>query len=683
MSVFSITRSRSRTINRTDIQWLTVLMLLAQLPHALYLPWWIGICGLAIVGSYFLAWHASDDRWLVLIKKTHVFSLVALLAAVAVRLHYGYFLGRDPCVAFLFLLTACKFAESRNHKDASLLICLCGFLLLTQYFYSQNILAGLFSLPAVIAIGGCLYTLGNHQSSVPVGSKLKLVTKLLLQGIPVAALLFFLFPRLPGPLWSLPDDARAQTGLSNTMTPGSISDLSKSDEVAFRVEFDGNIPNHQDLYWRGPVLTRFDGREWSMQHRLRAIKLPPAPESSISYTVTLQPNYQRWLFALDMPTSLPRQITANTGSGLQQSSVDEPGQGQPLARLTNDRQLLSNKPVSSIIRYRQQSTPSGHFADYDASSVANTQIAGQNAKADAFARKTRSNSASDAAYVEKVLQWFREEPFHYTLQPPLLGHSPIDEFLFESRRGFCEHYASAFTYLMRAAGVPARVVTGYQGGQMNEDYMIVRQSDAHAWSEVWINGSWNRVDPTAAVAPSRVQSGLADSLSSNEPIPSLARKSAGWLRQMQLQWDSLNHDWHRLVVDFNNESQLAIWQKLGFSTPKPWQVVVIVLLFTGIWCLLILRIKLSLPRRKEASQKLWHNYCRRLARAGLPIGKTEGPADYQQRVMARWPEHQPVLGPLTSNLIQLRYGNPDDRQRQQLIALSQKALNELSRSKLS
>ncbi|MBX2826408.1 MAG: DUF3488 and transglutaminase-like domain-containing protein, partial [Gammaproteobacteria bacterium] len=554
-------------LQRHTVGWLAALVLLAQVPHYLHLPWWISFLAALLVLFRLQGLNKPallHSHW----KTTLGVALAAGLSAFVLRYHYGYFLGRDPCVAFLFLLVSFKFVETRTTKDGTLVICLSGFLLLTQYFYAQNIISALVTLPAVLVLGGTLLNLRDSNRSETIGRSLTLTAKMLLQGLPIAAALFLLFPRLPAPLWNLPDDALAQTGLSGSMSPGTISTLSMSDDVAFRVEFDGRVPAPAQRYWRGPVLGVFDGREWTTNS---SATLRPASlsienkrsrgrpdQSSITgstYTVTLEPHRQRWLFALDVADALPTALV---------SGNDIP---RALGYMQINRQLIAPEPINTTLRYRQSSTLENHFVDPSPATTMNTQLAGNNIAAESFAREMRLRYPDDKAYTTAILQWFHNEPFHYTLQPDLLGDRPVDEFLFATRRGFCEHYASAFVYLLRAASIPARVVTGYLGGKMNGDYMIVRQSDAHAWAEVWIDGSWHRYDPTSAVAPERVDEGLSSSVPATDPVPALAGNSPGWLRALHLRWDALDYRWKAAVVNFNNNSQQKFWQSLGFNTP--------------------------------------------------------------------------------------------------------------------
>ncbi len=630
-------------MNPRSIRALAILILLAQLPHVLHLPLWVSIMGCGVV-----ALKLFEEKLPKLVKKLVLSSagmtVVAILGAVLIKLHFGYMLGRDPCVALLFILVSAKFAEIRKTSDAVLLMCLACFLLLTQYFYSQSFLSALITLPAVFALGNALAVVRDPRDARPAQQNIQLVVKLLLQGAPLALFLFLLFPRLPGPLWSLPDDATAKTGLSDSMAPGTISSLSLSDAVAFRVDFQNGIPTPAQRYWRGPVLSDFDGRKWQKGERSVDVIPPESVGTTLDYTVTLQPNQQNWLFALDHPTTLPS------------SNTDDPNQQRVLGRLTGDHQLLSLNKVSSVMQYRQQSSLSSAYRPAFAPTDLMTQTAGVNVKTEAFANKLRKKHRSDTAYANAVLEWFNQEDFHYTLQPSLLGDTPVDEFLFGTKRGFCEHYASAFVVLLRAASIPARVVTGYLGGEMNGDYMIVRQSDAHAWTEAYINGRWQRYDPTAAVAPQRVEQGMAAALPDDEPVPRMARNNANWLKNFQLSMDKFNHQWQRMVVDFNNHSQTELWEKLGFPKPKLWHLTLLVLLISGVWCVFILGLPLrNSGQTKSGVEKLWDKYCAVLNQQGIQRLPDETAHQFVYRAAKQSGSKHDKILQLGLQLIRLRF----------------------------
>ena len=386
----------------------------------------------------------------------------------------------------------------------------------------------------------------------------------MLQGIPLAALLFVLFPRLAGPLWGSPADAGARTGLSDRMSPGAITELSLSDAVAFRVSFHGAPPDPRARYWRGPVFSRFDGREWSASFRLQSGRFATREGPVIDYTVTLEPHGKLWLFALEHPASLPRPAVedATTLSAL-----------NDIAFLTHDQQILARTTVNQTVRYAQRSVLQGSVLPLAGDANDNLQLARNNARTASFARELRERTGSDRAFIAAILARFHDEPYVYTLTPPLLegDPDPVDAFLFDTRRGFCEHYAGAFVVLLRAAGIPSRVVTGYQGGEMSPggEYMIVRQSDAHAWAEAIVDGKWQRFDPTGAVSPSRVELGLGAALPAGEPVPYLARLEMTWLKSLRLHWDSINYQWQRGVVGFNIERQRDFLREFGLDNAHP------------------------------------------------------------------------------------------------------------------
>jgi hypothetical protein len=274
--------------------------------------------------------------------------------------------------------------------------------------------------------------------------------------------------------------------------------------------------------------------------------------------------------------------------------------------------------------------------------------------------------------VRAVLQHFRDEPFVYTLAPPLYEGEPVDEFLFGARRGFCEHYASAFVVMMRAAGIPARVVTGYQGGEINPrgGYLIVRQSDAHAWAEAIIDGEWRRIDPTAAVSPLRVERGIGAALPENDQVPLLARLDGGWLKTVELAWDSVNHQWRRNVVDFDFHRQRALWREMDIDTVEPWRIMAVVALIAGAWAAAVLGWLTLKRRRQERALVLWDTVCRRLARAGLVRQPHEGPLAYAIRAADRWPQFAIALHAIGQSFAMLRYGDTAARPRERAAMLA-------------
>jgi len=646
---------------RLQLGWLAALILCAQLPLWPHLPPWVVAVGSGLVAARLLM---PADRGIPAKIRLWLLPVLALAVALGLRANYGYFLARDPCVAFLYALLGIKFIETRSPRDATLLACLALFLLLTRFFYGQAIGSAALSLPAVLVLGGTLAALRDPASAARGWyAPLVATARMLFQGVPLAALLFVLFPRLAGPLWGAPAEAGARTGLSDSMEPGSISSLSLSDAVAFRVDFVGRPPPSAQRYWRGPVLSRFDGVQWSAPLRLPGIHAPERGPA-IEYTVTMEPNNRPWLFALEHAAGLPRPPLDDVTAPIAAQRT--------LAILTDDDQLFAATPVTQTIRYTQRSVLSDRFRSSSPRDARiNLQLPRGNPRSVAFARDLRERAGSDRAFIVAVLDWFRREPFVYTLAPPLLQGDRVDDFLFDTRRGFCEHYAGAFVFLLRAARIPARVVTGYQGGEINPDggYLIVRDSDAHAWTEALLDGVWWRLDPTAAVAPSRIERGLGAALPQGEPVPYLARMDMTFLKALRLRWDAVNYQWQRSVVGFNLQRQREVLRDLGLESARPWQLVVLVGALAFAWGVALLGVSRAGRVRADPACALWLRLCRRLARAGLPRRPSEGPLAYAARAAERWPRWAATLERIGDTYAALRYGPADGTARERIAAL--------------
>jgi len=612
--------------------------LLAVAPNAQWLPTWVSAAAGAL-----LAWRAVivlrhgslPPRWLLV--------LLTLGTAAGVFLSYRTIMGRDPGVTLLALLLFLKLMETRAWRDVFVVAFLVYFVALANFFYSQSIpIAGLMLATVTVATTALV---GFAAPQRPLVDDLKTAGRMLAQAGPVMLLLFFLFPRVQGPLWGLPQDAyTGVTGLSDTMSPGTISALSLSDAIAFRVRFESATPPRGQLYWRGPVMTDFDGTTWrSALPQLRRDMRLDASGTPIDYEVTLEPHNRSWMFALEMPTRLP-----------------------PTARLTSDYVAISLVPIRSRFRYEMRSSP--QFQARSGAAPADLAAAlelpgGVDPRARALAREWRDAFPDAAAIVRRAIEFFRSNRFEYTLQPPALGRDSVDEFLFDTRQGFCEHFASSFVFLMRAAGVPARVVTGYQGGDTNpvDGYMIVRQADAHAWAEVWLETSgWTRVDPTAAAIPVRVELGITAAAPAGAPL--LMRKGLGWLRSLRNNWDALTNQWNQWVLGYNPERQLEMLSRLGVRQPS-WETMTLTLFWSVGGVLLSVALWLLRGvRRDDAAQRAWLRFCDKLARAGLARQDSEGPLDYAGRVSRRFPESEAAIHAITGLYVDQRYGAAADAQ---------------------
>jgi transglutaminase-like putative cysteine protease len=514
---------------------------------------------------------------------------------------------------------------------------------MSNLLYSQEISLVAYLFAVVVVMLASQVMIHRQHAGLKALASLRLAGKMVLQAIPVMLVLFVLFPRIPGPLWGLPKDAyQGRTGLSEEMMPGTVSELSKSDAVAFRARFTGAVPPPRELYWRGPVLWNFDGRRWTSGEG------PPsnapvsfAPEGAVvEYSVILEPSNRIWLFALDLPASLP-----------------------PRATMTPSFQVLRDQPVNEVYRYEMRSYPTYRTGDLTA--VERTRALRLpprgNPRARALAAEWRERDSRPEALVNAALALFREQAFYYTLTPPLLGVDSVDDFLFRTRQGFCEHYASAFVFLMRAAGVPARVVTGYQGGERNAlgDYLIVRQADAHAWAEVWLEGrGWVRVDPTAAVAPNRVQQGLYAAVADPGQLPFLVRRGGDgeWLRQLAMGWDSLNNSWNEWVLAYGPDRQKEFLSGLGFG-PVDWgEMTVALTVALGLFGLLAAGLRWRKRGPRDPVVRAWQRFCARLARRGLARGPQEGPLAFTERVAVSQPELAVPVRQIGQLYAALRYG---------------------------
>ena len=629
-----------REISLNLLHWLLVPLGLAMALHLPHFPLWLTllIAG-AGIWRYLIARYGwrMPSPWLLV--------PLALAGAVGILASYHGMFGRDASVALLALMLALKLMETRTHRDCVLLVFSGFFLVITVFLFQQSIAMGLFMLVPVAGLTAAL--LGASHANGNLGWRLqaKTAAKLLAQAVPVMLALFLLFPRVPGPLWGVPQDAyRGMSGLSDSMAPGEISELSLSSAVAFRVQFAGPSPPGNRLYWRGPVLWYFDGRRWSPGSPGRSLESLSARGALTRYAVTLEPHNRNWLFALDMPAALP-----------------------PDAGLSRDRQLLSQRPVRTRMRYEVASSLDytlGAELDARARRLALQLPRQGNPHSRAMARGWAESGVEPSEIVERALRMYREQDFVYTLTPPRLGADGMDDFLFGTRRGFCEHYAGSFVYLMRAAGVPARVVTGYQGGERNPigDYFIVRQSDAHAWAEVWLQGrGWVRVDPTAAVSPLRVEAGIGDALPHSDSLPLLARRDATWLRELYLNWDALNNGWNQWVLGYNQQRQADLWSRLTGQRPS-WQALAAALM--AILAVIVLALSFFLLRNKRRRlpplQRFYQTFLRKLEKVGLQRQPGEGPQDFGQRVAAQLPAQAAAIERISAAYARLRYRDTAD-----------------------
>ncbi len=618
--------------------WVVTALALSLLPHVANVPIWIVLFA-AVTAAWRIA--AQVRGWKLPPKWLRI--VVVVLAVVSVLAGYRTLNGLEAGTALLVLMAASKLLETRDRRDLTVLLFISFVLLFAALLYEQGLMQLPYMLVAVWLLTATLMRVHQTTSRMPMREAMRMTAKMLLLSLPVAVAFFLLFPRLPGQFWALPARAGATSGINDEISPGDVSELSLSSGIAFRVTFTGSPPPPAERYWRGVVLHDFDGRTWR-RPRGRFSTTPTVEPSGqeYDYRVTLEPNNRNWLFSLDLPTRWP------TTRAFQ----------------SYDFQLLSAETISSPTSYRVRS-----HTQYTMTSELpmmqrnmDTALPGErNPRTRELARTLRAEHPDAVEFVQAVLQKFRNEEYFYTLEPPRLEADSVDDFLFNTRRGFCEHFASAFTALMRAGGVPARIVAGYQGGQYNPmgDYLIVRQSDAHAWSEVWIEGrGWVRVDPTAAVAPERIEQGLDAAVPEDEPVPGRMFGGNRMVLNLQLAWDALNSAWQNNVVEYDDTLQRSLFSTLGFDDVD-WRSLGLLLtaslaaFFVALSAWLAWRFK---PRMQDPAAQAYAQLCRKLGSGNLPRRPHEGPVDYLTRVGVARPELRADLDELRALYVSLRYG---------------------------
>lgn len=636
----------ARPLTRGMTMALVASLALALAPHAPRVPPWIAMTAGGVVAlRAVFAWRGYR------LPPTALLVVLGIASAFGTWLSYGLLWGRDAAVGLLILMLCLKLLELRTSRDAFVVVLLGYFVVLTDFLYSQTMPTALYLLACVWVLTACL--LASQRSSnrpIALTSTLRSAASLLAQAAPLMLVFFLLFPRIQGPLWGLPQaTTSAVSGLSDTMSPGSISSLGLSDAVAFRVEFTTPVPGPDRLYWRGPVLWDFDGRTWR-QGETPALTGPATDPagSPIRYHVTLEPHHMRWMFAADVP--------------LRQADG---------AQLTGDLQLLALRPIRNRVRYEMESATRYRLRPNEVPRLLQRALTlpdGANPRTRALARQLREASVDARDVIQRALALFREQPFFYTLVPPELGRHSIDEFLFDSRRGFCEHFASSFAFLMRAAGIPARIVTGYQGGNINPlgNYLIVRQSDAHAWVEVWLpEEGWIRIDPTAAVSPQRIEHGIAAAMPAGEPLPFLVRTDSVWLRRVRFTFDAVANGWNQWVLGYDPERQLQALRSLGVARPSWRDLAAGLVVFTAA---VIAVLAFSLLRGLRSASRdpvvaAWQRFSRKLSAAGVPAQATEGPTDYARRAALALPERAAEIRTIGELYVRLRYGRAPDADR--------------------
>jgi transglutaminase-like putative cysteine protease len=622
--------ARLQTLPREARDTLFLLLVIAWvlLPQVSELPWWCSALAATMLlwrGRLAFSARALPGRWWLL--------GLLVISIGATLLTHRTLLGRDAGVTLIVILLALKTLELRARRDAFVVFFLSFFMMLTNFFYSQSLLTA-FSM--LLGLLGLLTALVNAHMPVgkpPLLQAAKTASWMALLGAPVMVLLFVLFPRI-APLWGVPSDAMTgRSGLSATMQVGTIASLALDESIAMRIRFEGRPPPQRNLYFRGPVLSSFDGREWRPSYSSRfpaRYKLADnltVQGPAVSYEVTLEPTSRPWLFVME-------------------AAVESPVVPGHQTRMNSDLQWLTNRPITDLLRYKVQSHPAFRHGP-EKQEVGLQEFVelppGFNPRTLALATEIRRDpryaQAGTPALVQAVMDRLRTGGYTYTLEPGVYGANTADEFWFDRKQGFCEHIASAFVILMRAMDVPARIVTGYQGGEANsvDGFWVLRQSDAHAWTEVWQAGQgWVRVDPTSAVAPGRT--GAFQRLAAPQGLVSqaLGNFSPTLAAQLRATWEAVNNRWNQWILNYTQGKQLQLLKDIGFESPS-WEDLAYVLL--GI----IVAVSLA-----GAAWTLWERTQhdpwlrllgrarKQLAKAGLTSHAATSPRQLALQVMERY-----------------------------------------------
>lgn len=639
-------KSMNSVQNKSILIFLLASIGLIAFPHINHIP-------KAVFAFFYLllSWRFIGiwkQNWLP--NKPVIFLLTVCGLALLYSQYHGVF-GRDAGTRLFVTALALKLLEIKSERDLYLITYLAFIVAASQFLYEQSLLMAayiLFVCSILLATLVCL-----NSTKLQPFTALKTAGIILVQAIPMAVILFILFPRVEAPKWMLFNEKhQAKAGLSDSMEPGSISDLGMSDELVFRVKFTGALPPPPQRYWRGPVLSYTDGKKWTQVKDLRFRPILDKPVFTglpYQYTLLMEPQDKNWVFALEMPADYALPLSQN--ANYQLVTLENPDK-------RTEYKITSypgyNTGAITRIEYKDAMQLPGDPSD----------------KIKQLVKQLHGFDSTSDYFINELLNHFRKEDFHYTLTPPLMEENPLETFLFETRYGFCSHYAAAFVYLLRVANIPARVVTGYQGGELNKvgNFLEIRQADAHAWAEVWLeNKGWVRFDPTAAIAPERIERNInIDQLMPGGIInymPADAAQAAfNWLKQSRQLWSNIDYHWQRWVINYDNKNQSGFLSSLGITDIKAmlyWMVGSIGLITALLSWLLLYQKQQAI----DPVVRLYNRFCQKIAKRGLLRGPCEGAKDFAGRVKIKLPEKATSIDQITDLFIKLHYGKnstPDD-----------------------
>lgn len=620
---------------------------LAAMPHLFSLPAWVTISFLAALATKYLLVKYSQNSIGNLLPK-----LLAVPAVALIYLQFNSLLGLEASISLLVVMLGMKILELKDYRDAMLCLFLGFFVVVTVFLFHQELITLPYLIATTVLQFLALTKLNDITGTQPTKLQLKTTFKVCIFSLPYVLVMFVLFPRLDSPLWSLPgNNPQSRTGMSESMMPGQFSKLISSTEPVFRVTFNTDIPEKSSLYWRGPVLTKFDGNRWSRRSTRISDKPPEISHLSkpLHYRMTLESQQNnKWLFPLDMPMNLDNSIQVNRD-------------GETKTKKLIRKAIAFN--FNSVLEYKLNYKA-------DAKELLEALQLPKN-----IAPKTRKlarelfASAGDnkALFVDHVMNRFTTQPYSYTLDPMPLSADYIDSFMIDTMEGFCEHYSSSFVVMMRAVGIPARVVTGYQGGEFNSqaNYMLIRQSDAHAWAEVWLEGQgWVRKDPTSMVSPERVNEGIDSAFAGSNQLPSTIRFN--FLKKMSMKWDTLNYYWSSLVISYNSSMRAEIFNSLKQLIASVGKNLVLSLtMLAGVVGLLLLmqffwkRHSNTEHRAAKVFTKLVEHYHQKY---GIQRQNGETPLQYAEKLSLANPSEAALIRKIFSSYNDIYYGmNHDDK----------------------
>ncbi|MDQ3118110.1 MAG: DUF3488 and DUF4129 domain-containing transglutaminase family protein [Verrucomicrobiota bacterium] len=641
----STLRKIDTRIPRTPLLWLAAALVFTVPPMFGTLSPWVPALFLVTLALKF--WMEPKGYRL----RLALWKLILTTAALAaIFFSYGSLKGIEPGVSLIVVLMSLKMLEAHTAREFHVMVMVAWVLCLCGFFLAQDLSIALCLLIAFALLLVALLQFHRGPSRNTWWPPLRTAGILILQALPVTALLFLFFPRVStGFRLLMTPSSSAAAGFSDRMSPGGIASLASSTEVAFRAEFpDGKIPRADVLYWRGVVMSAGAGMEWRARQAPAALSpsalRPPAAETT-RQRITIEPHGEHWMFALDWPVQPP-----------------------PGALLAPGNYLWSYQSIRKSRRYEVRSFaqhPDKNLRQRERDALLEVPPS-ISPRARELAQSWVAANADPRVIVISALQFFRAQGFRYSLSPGEYRKNDLDEFLFERRVGFCEHYAASFATLMRLAGVPARVVVGYLGGEYNEfgRFLLVRQSDTHAWCEVWLpEVGWTRVDPTSVVAPDRVNLGFDSFLERRGPSAetNTGAFARGWARQpiftnLRLAWQTLNYTWDTRVLSFDAETQEAFVANVDLTRVPPLQLSVSVLLGAGaLYALFVGGRHFRTRSREDRVKGLYEKFCRKAARRGAVREAWEGPAHFANRAMTLLPNESERIGRLIDAYLKLRY----------------------------